>query len=78
MIIGTAKEWIFTNLRTGEKEVMTLIVDQQANDDFHKHLEECTWCDEHPFQLCATGQELLLKTFGMWVPPDEKRNQTKR
>ena len=27
--------------------------------DFHKHLDECIQCREHPFDLCPIGIKLL-------------------
>lgn len=31
-------------------------------DDFHAHLDVCPQCEQHPFDLCATGARLLLAT----------------
>ena len=28
-------------------------------DRFHAHLDACEQCREHPFDLCATGSELI-------------------
>lgn len=39
---------------------------------FHKHLDECTQCREHPFDLCATGDLLLRTPLGgvvTYIPP---------
>lgn len=48
-------------------------------NEFHAHLDECAWCCEHPFDLCAEGQrliELALKKapviFGVDWGIDEK------
>jgi hypothetical protein len=30
-------------------------------DAFHAHLDVCRQCRDHPFQLCRTGAELLVK-----------------
>lgn len=27
---------------------------------FHRHLDECQQCREHPFALCQAGERLLL------------------
>jgi hypothetical protein len=32
------------------------------DDTFHQHLDECTQCETHPFDLCPIGRALLLKT----------------
>lgn len=29
-------------------------------DSFHRHLDECQQCREHPFALCQAGERLLL------------------
>lgn len=31
-----------------------------AVDRFHAHLDACRRCERHPFDLCATGQTLLV------------------
>jgi hypothetical protein len=36
-------------------------------DGFHKHLDECSHCEQHPFDLCETGKVLLL-AFANTVP----------
>ena len=28
-------------------------------ETFHEHLNACKWCDEHCFELCPEGYELL-------------------
>ena len=30
-------------------------------DKFYKHLDECEQCRNHPFDLCLTGDKLLIK-----------------
>jgi len=30
-------------------------------DSFHAHLDECSQCREHPFNLCAVGQKRLVE-----------------
>lgn len=55
-----------------ENDVPTLIAEirrlrateqpMNPSDKFHKHLEGCKRCEENPFNLCAEGTELLLKT----------------
>jgi hypothetical protein len=30
-------------------------------DDFHHHLDRCPRCRENPFDLCADGEEILLR-----------------
>jgi len=38
------------------------LLDQQEDEiyDFHKHLDQCEQCREHPFNLCPIGNKLLL------------------
>lgn len=36
----------------------------EAADKFHKHLDECRQCREHPFGLCQVGHGLLMATGG--------------
>jgi hypothetical protein len=35
-------------------------VDPVAMGKFHKHLDVCKQCEEHPFDLCSVGLPLLL------------------
>lgn len=30
-------------------------------EKFHKHLDECRHCNDHPFDLCKIGKDLLEK-----------------
>ena len=30
-------------------------------DAFHRHLDNCQQCEQHPMELCPTGAELLRK-----------------
>lgn len=31
----------------------------QRIDRFHAHLDVCSWCERHPFDLCSIGAKLL-------------------
>ncbi len=31
----------------------------RRRDAFHKHLDDCRQCANHPFELCSVGAELL-------------------
>lgn len=31
----------------------------EARNRFHRHLEYCGQCSNHPFNLCATGDRLI-------------------
>lgn len=31
----------------------------QQSDRFHEHLDVCKQCEEHPFDLCPTGQKIM-------------------
>ena len=42
---------------------------KKAADDYHKHLDECEQCREHPFDQCTKGIELLQKV-GKLMPAD--------
>jgi hypothetical protein len=33
---------------------------RSAADKFHTHLDVCEQCEQHPFNLCAIGHELLV------------------
>ena len=35
---------------------------EDASDRFHAHLDQCTQCEQHPFNLCPVGQKLLEET----------------
>jgi hypothetical protein len=37
-------------------------------DDFHTHLDVCTQCREHPFDLCPRGVPLLKAAAEFGVP----------
>lgn len=41
-----------------------------AADAFHAHLDACERCRERPFDLCATGAQLLVAT-AQALPSDE-------
>lgn len=28
-------------------------------NEFHKHLDECKQCEQHPFELCPVGVQLI-------------------
>lgn len=32
----------------------------EAQDRFHRHLDNCKQCSDEPFNLCPTGERLLL------------------
>ena len=32
-----------------------------AINEFHKHLDECSQCENHPFNLCPKGADLIKK-----------------
>lgn len=31
----------------------------RVRDDFHRHLDRCQQCSNHPFDLCTEGAKLL-------------------
>lgn len=35
----------------------------KAADSFHKHLEICQQCNDHPFGLCSIGDGFLRAAF---------------
>lgn len=50
-------------------------------DAFHRHLDECAQCREHPFRLCDVGAPLLEQaaaelgesdTQMVWPPLDDE------
>ncbi len=34
-------------------------------DKFHAHLDICSQCEQHPFNLCSTGARLLKEAATM-------------
>lgn len=47
------REWKWVPKLTGKKGL------EEAARLFHKHLENCAQCRDHPFALCIHGQALL-------------------
>lgn len=35
---------------------------ERSIDRFHRHLDECRQCRDHPFELCPHGMRLLMAT----------------
>lgn len=42
-----------------------------AIDAFHAHLDSCSRCRKHPFDLCPVGAPLLKATVGTYVPKEK-------
>lgn len=38
---------------------------------FHEHLDICEQCEQHPFNLCPIGAELLVQTVNEQDPVTE-------
>lgn len=39
-------------------------------ETFYTHLDKCQQCEQHPHELCAIGQQLLMET-----PKDRCRHE---
>jgi hypothetical protein len=53
-----------------KEEGMNWLSDSMTPDKwpFHKHLDKCEQCREHPFNLCPIGAFLLITTCQAIVP----------
>lgn len=72
-MVGSGR-WGMGNRDCGLLEVRDLagsMIDDTAVDRFYAHLEECTQCANHPFQLCSAGQRLIDEAAGFHLKEDE-------
>jgi hypothetical protein len=53
-------EFFEIDLDKVEEERRAILDQQRAVNAYHDHLDVCTQCEQHPFNQCPTGQELLV------------------
>lgn len=46
------------------------------NDAFHRHLDQCAQCRDHPFGLCQDGA-ILLRAAGIEAQQNEQKSQVR-
>lgn len=47
----------------------------KRRDAFHRHLDQCQQCREHPFDLCDEGARLLHAAVGVRRAGDDRQDR---